>query len=31
VTLRDRDTLTQERVPVATLGDELVARVTDPT
>ena len=31
VTLRDRDTLTQERVPVATLGDVLVARVTNPT
>ena len=31
VTLRDRDTLTQERVPVDSLGDVLVARVTNPT
>ena len=31
VTLRDRDTLTQERVPVADLGDILVAGVTNPT
>src|SRR5919112_333222 len=29
VTLRDRDSLSQERVPVATLGDVLVARVTN--
>ena len=31
VTLRDRDTLTQERVPVEGLGDELERRVTNRT
>jgi glycyl-tRNA synthetase len=31
VTLRDRDTLTQERVPIAELADELERRVTNRT
>jgi glycyl-tRNA synthetase len=31
VTLRDRDTLSQERVPIAELGDELQRRVTNLT
>jgi glycyl-tRNA synthetase len=31
VTLRDRDTLTQERLPIDGLGDELERRVTDRT
>jgi glycyl-tRNA synthetase len=31
VTLRDRDTLAQERVPIDGLGDELVRRVTNRT
>ena len=31
MTLRDRDTLSQERVPVDELADELERRVTDRT
>ena len=31
VTLRERDTLTQERVPVEGIGDLLAARVTNRT
>jgi glycyl-tRNA synthetase len=31
VTLRDRDSLAQERVPVAGLADELERRVTNRT
>jgi glycyl-tRNA synthetase len=31
VTLRDRDTLTQERIPIAELADELERRVTNRT